>query len=62
MAGASSRIKEEAGGAAPPEFVGLPDPREVTRDSLSEDVITAAWEEGRAMGLSEAVAYARAEE
>ncbi|HEX8100767.1 MAG TPA: adenylate/guanylate cyclase domain-containing protein [Actinomycetota bacterium] len=61
MAGASSRIKEEAGGAAPPEFVGLPDPREVTRDSLSEDAITAAWEEGRAMGLSEAVAYARRE-
>jgi predicted ATPase/class 3 adenylate cyclase len=61
LGGASEALKEAAGGRAPPEFMDLPDPREVVRPSLSDEQIASAWEEGRAMRLHEAVAYARAE-
>jgi predicted ATPase/class 3 adenylate cyclase len=61
LAGASEALKEAAGGRAPPEFVDLPDPRDVVRPLLSEEQITAAWQEGASMSLEEAVAYARAE-
>ena len=59
LAAASSAIKESAGGAAPPQFVDLPDPRIAARASLGEGEIRALWEEGRAMTLEEALAYAR---
>jgi predicted ATPase/class 3 adenylate cyclase len=62
LAGAAEAIKERAGGEAPPELIHLPDPREWAREMLSEEEIRAAWEEGRAMALEEAVAYARAED
>jgi predicted ATPase/class 3 adenylate cyclase len=61
LGGASDALKEAAGGRAPPEFVDLPDPRELARGSLTEERIAAAWEEGRAMDLDEILAYARAE-
>ncbi len=61
LAGASEALKEAAGGRAPPEFVDLPDPRDVVRPLLSEEQIASAWEEGAAMSLEEAGAYARAE-
>jgi predicted ATPase/class 3 adenylate cyclase len=60
LGGASEALKEAAGGQAPPEFIDLPDPRDVVRTLLSEEQITSGWEEGRAMSLHEAVAYARA--
>jgi tetratricopeptide (TPR) repeat protein len=60
LGGASEALKEAAGGQAPPEFMDLPDPRDVVRPLLSEEQITSGWEEGRAMSLHEAVAYARA--
>jgi predicted ATPase/class 3 adenylate cyclase len=62
LGGASEAIKEAAGGHAPPPLIDLPDPREAARDELSDAAITAAWEEGRAMTLDQALAYAREED
>lgn len=59
LAGAADALKEAAGGQVPPEFKDLPDPRQVARRSLSEDRIAAAWNEGQAMSLDDAVAYAQ---
>jgi non-specific serine/threonine protein kinase len=58
LAGAASSITESIGGGAPPELLAVADPREGARSALSEDAIEKAWEEGRAMSLDEAVAYA----
>jgi tetratricopeptide (TPR) repeat protein len=60
LGGASEALKEAAGGRAPPEFVDLPDPRDLVRMLLSKEEIATAWDEGRAMSLDEAAAYARA--
>jgi predicted ATPase/class 3 adenylate cyclase len=59
LAGAADALKEAVGGEAPPELIHLPDPRALARLALTEDEIRAAWEEGRAMSMGEAVAYAR---
>ncbi|MDQ4005595.1 MAG: AAA family ATPase [Actinomycetota bacterium] len=59
LSGASEAIKEAAGGQAPPPLIDLPDPREAAGESLAEEVVKAAWEEGRAMTLEDALAYAR---
>jgi tetratricopeptide (TPR) repeat protein len=59
LAGASEAIKEGVGGQAPPDLITLPDPRVRARPLLSEEEIRWAWEEGRAMSLEEAMAYAR---
>ena len=61
LGGASDAIKEAAGGHAPPPFIDLPDPREAARDVLGDAAVAAAWEEGRAMTLDQALAYARTE-
>jgi predicted ATPase len=62
LGGASEAIKESAGGHAPPPLIDLPDPRVAARDALGDAaVVAAAWEEGRAMSLEQAVAYARRE-
>ena len=61
LAGASEAIKEGVGGQAPPELVDIPDPWPRAVPLLSEDEIRAAWDEGRAMTLAEATAYAREE-
>jgi predicted ATPase/class 3 adenylate cyclase len=61
LAGASESLKEAAGGRAPPEFMDLPDPREIVRPLLSDEQIASVWDEGRAMTLEEAAAYARAD-
>jgi tetratricopeptide (TPR) repeat protein len=61
LAGASEAIKESAGGHAPPPLIDLPDPREAAREALGEAAVAAAWEEGRAMTLDQALAYARQE-
>jgi tetratricopeptide (TPR) repeat protein len=59
LAGASESLKEAAGGHAPPPLIDLPDPREAAREALGEAAVAAAWEEGRAMTLEQAVALAR---
>jgi predicted ATPase/class 3 adenylate cyclase len=61
LGGASEAIKEAAGGHAPPPFIDLPDPRDSARGSLGEAAVAAAWEEGRAMTLEQALALAREE-
>jgi predicted ATPase/class 3 adenylate cyclase len=61
LGGASEAIKEAAGGHAPPPLIDLPDPREAAREALLDAAVTAAWEEGRAMTLDQAVSYARQE-
>jgi predicted ATPase/class 3 adenylate cyclase len=61
LGGASEAIKEAAGGHAPPPFIDLPDPRDAARETLGDDAIAAAWEEGRAMTLDQALAFAREE-
>ena len=62
LGGASEAIKEAAGGHAPPPFIDLPDPREAARGELGDAAVAAAWEEGRAMTLDQALAYARQED
>ena len=62
LAGASEATKERVGGEAPPEIVDLPDLREQARGALPEETIAAAWEEGRALRLEEALAMAREDE
>jgi hypothetical protein len=59
LAGASEGIKEIAGGHAPPPLIDLPDPRVAAREALGDAAIAAAWGEGRAMTLEQALAYAR---
>jgi hypothetical protein len=61
LAGASEAIKEAAGGHAPPPFIDLPDPRLAAGEALGDAAVKAAWEEGRAMTLEQALAYARQE-
>jgi predicted ATPase len=61
LAGASEKIKVSAGGHAPPEFIDFRDPREAARDELGDAATRAAWDEGQAMTLEQAVEYARRE-
>jgi predicted ATPase/class 3 adenylate cyclase len=61
LAGASEAIKDAAGGHAPPPFIDLPDPRDAAREALGDAAVDAAWAEGQAMTLDQAVAYARQE-
>ena len=61
LAGASQAIKEAAGGHAPPPLIDLPDPREAARPVLGDAAVDAAWEEGRAMTLDQALSHARQE-
>jgi predicted ATPase/class 3 adenylate cyclase len=59
LAGASAAIKDAIAGEAPPELLDLPDSRERARSLITDKEIKAAWDEGRAMGVDEALAYAR---
>ena len=59
LAGAADGLKEAAGGQVPPEFADLPDVRSSARVEHGDEPVAAAWVEGRAMGLDEAVRYAR---
>jgi len=59
LGGASEASKEPAGRHAPPPLIDLPDPRVAARRELGEQAVAAAWEEGRAMPLERALAYAR---
>jgi predicted ATPase/class 3 adenylate cyclase len=59
LAGAVDRIREDAGGEAPPTAVGIDDPRDVARALLAEKRIDELFAEGRTMTIDEAVALAR---
>jgi tetratricopeptide (TPR) repeat protein len=62
LAGASEALRVRVGG--PPGAIGgllEGDPVAEARAHLSEDIAQRAWEEGLAMSLDEAVAYARGE-
>jgi tetratricopeptide (TPR) repeat protein len=59
LAGVADRIREVTGGEAPPAIVGLEDPLEVATASLTEQQIAALLDEGRAMSMVDAMAYAR---
>jgi hypothetical protein len=61
LGGFSERLRELAGGEAPPSIVGLSDPRELARDDLPPQRIDALVEEGRSMGVDEGLSYARQE-
>ncbi|HVF07651.1 MAG TPA: adenylate/guanylate cyclase domain-containing protein [Actinomycetota bacterium] len=58
LRGASQALKDASGGRPPPEFVDQRDPRLDARSTMSDEVIDAEWNEGMAMSLEEAVAYA----
>jgi predicted ATPase/class 3 adenylate cyclase len=59
LAGASASIKDTIAGEAPPELLDLPDSRERARALINDDEINTAWDEGQAMSVDEALAYAR---
>ena len=59
LAGASQGIKDAVGGQAPPPLIDIPDPRPAAREVLGDPAVEAAWEEGRAMTLEQAVEVAR---
>jgi predicted ATPase/class 3 adenylate cyclase len=61
LAGAADRVRQMAGGEPPSAIVGLEDPRDLARESLTEERIAALWEEGRATGFDEMIASARRE-
>jgi predicted ATPase/class 3 adenylate cyclase len=61
LGGFSERLRELAGGEAPPSIVGLSDPRELAKDDLPPERIESLVEEGRSMGVGEGLAYAREE-
>ena len=57
LAGASAALKESAGGGAPPALVVVPDARGLVAGSLSDEEISEAFDEGRALSLDEAIGY-----
>jgi predicted ATPase/class 3 adenylate cyclase len=59
LAGAAAAIKDSIAGEAPPELLDLPDSRKRARSLITEDEVEAAWNEGGAMTVDEALAYAR---
>jgi predicted ATPase/class 3 adenylate cyclase len=59
LAGASAAIKDSIAGEAPPELLDLPDSRKRARSLITDEEIEAAWDEGGAMSVDEALAYAR---
>ena len=59
LAGAAAAIKDSIAGEAPPELLDLPDARERARSLITDEEIEAAWGEGKAMSVDEALAYAR---
>ncbi|HWC32874.1 MAG TPA: tetratricopeptide repeat protein, partial [Actinomycetota bacterium] len=55
---AGDRIMSDAGSTAPPEGMFFVDPEPPARDALGDDAVERALDEGRAMDLDKAVAYA----
>ena len=59
LAGAAAAIKDSIAGEAPPELLDLPDSRAQARSLITDEEIKAAWDDGRALSVDEALAYAR---
>ena len=59
LGGAAQAKQEEYGGGSPPPLVDVVDPRVVVGDALPPERVEELWNEGRAMSLDEAIAYAR---
>jgi tetratricopeptide (TPR) repeat protein len=60
---AHEAARDEVGGGAPPELINIfGDPREASRTALGPEEFETATQEGRAMGLEKAVAYALEED
>lgn len=59
LSGAAEAIREGIGGGAPPESLGLTDPRAAAAHDLSADEISELVAEGRSWTLDESVSYAR---
>jgi predicted ATPase/class 3 adenylate cyclase len=62
LAGAAARMKELAGGGAPPAIVGMQDPLQLVEGTMPRERIEELWSEGRALTSEEAIALARASE
>lgn len=62
LAGAWDVVRDAAGGGPPTDFLGVlvGNPIEEAKAALPDDVARRAWEEGRALGMGEAVALAHA--
>jgi predicted ATPase/class 3 adenylate cyclase len=59
LAGAHEATREEIGGGAPMELMkALGEPADAAREALPPERFQQLWEEGRAMSLDKAVAYA----
>jgi predicted ATPase/class 3 adenylate cyclase len=59
LAGAAEAWRNKVGGQVPAAFFPFADPREAAAEMLDEVTLERAWEEGSAMSLEEALAYAR---
>jgi tetratricopeptide (TPR) repeat protein len=62
LAGAAEAFREALGARAPVALTEYEDPRPKVRDQMDEAAIEEAWNQGMAMTVEEAVAYALAEE
>jgi hypothetical protein len=61
LAAIAERAVEEMGGELPESMTGVSNPLEEARKLLTEEQFARAREEGRAMNLDQAVAYALAD-
>jgi tetratricopeptide (TPR) repeat protein len=59
LAGAAEAWRNKVGGQVPAAFFPFTDPREAAAKVLNEATLERVWEEGSAMSLGEALAYAR---
>jgi predicted ATPase len=59
LAGAADVWIKKVGGKVPDAFFPFDDPGDVAAKALDEETMHRAWEEGRAMTLETAIAYAR---
>jgi tetratricopeptide (TPR) repeat protein len=59
LGGAAEALREIYGGGSPPPLVDVTDPRVEARGRLSDEQIDEVWDEGMAMSVEEAIAYAR---
>jgi predicted ATPase/class 3 adenylate cyclase len=59
LAGAAEAWRKKVGGQVPAAFFPFSDPREAAAKVLDEATLERAWEEGSAMSLEEALAFAR---
>ncbi|MQA91663.1 MAG: hypothetical protein GEU90_15800 [Gemmatimonas sp.] len=59
LASASSSLRKEYGGGAPPPLLSLDDPRALASRSLDGPEVDEVWSQGAGLSVEEAAAYAR---